>query len=222
MNRKLLFGAAFFFAGIHVSAASDLPLPETYDSDWSGLYATLSAGYSEVKLEGEEVNLLFGGDDKDSSSGAVFGAGLGYNFDLGDFVIGVEGDINYLTNENTLDMKSTVDADYDWFATGRLRAGFDLDGTLIYATGGAAWLAADFEGTIFGQSGTDHQTYFGWTAGGGIEHMFSDSLSLRVEGLYADFPSEDVNLDDGDPAFIEIESDVFLVRAGLSWRFFSP
>jgi len=42
-------------------------------------------------------------------------------------------------------MKDTVDADYDWFATGRVRAGYDFDGTLIYGTGGIALLAADFD-----------------------------------------------------------------------------
>ena len=75
-----------------------------------------------------------------------FGSGLGFNHDMGDFVFGLEGDVSLLTNENRLEMKGTVDADYDWFATARVRAGYDMDGTLLYATGGLAALSANFEG----------------------------------------------------------------------------
>jgi len=141
-----------------------------------------------------------------------FGAGAGFNYDTGDFVLGMEGDISFLTNENKLEMKDTVDADYDWFATGRVRAGYDFDGTLIYGTGGIALLAADFDDG----SKDDSETFVGWTAGGGIEHMLGESLSVRLEALYADFGSESINLSASDT---KIDADMFLVRAGLSWRF---
>ena len=214
MNRKLLLGAAFFFAGINMSAASDLPVSD--DSDWTGLYATLSAGYSNVKLDGEELDSPFFFEDKQSSDGAIFGLGLGYDHDLGDFVIGLEGDISLLTNDNTLEMKNTVDADYDWFATGRVRAGYDFGGTLLYATGGVAALAANFDDD---EGASDDKTFVGWTVGGGLDHMITDSLSLRLEGLYADFPREDIDLDAPET---RIKTEMFLVRAGISWRFSSP
>ena len=55
MNRnKLLFSAAFFLAGMGSAGAADL-LPETYDSDWTGLYATLSAGYSQISISGQQT-----------------------------------------------------------------------------------------------------------------------------------------------------------------------
>ncbi len=215
MNRKLLFGAAFFFAGVNLSQASDLPA--TYETDWSGLYATLSAGYSNISLDGEDlVDTQLGLDseaDKDSSDGAIFGIGLGYNHDLDGFVIGLEGDISLLTNENDLDMKNSVDADYDWFATGRVRAGFAMDETLFYATGGVALLAANFDDD---EGGSDDKTLVGWTAGGGVEHMLTDSLSLRLEGLYADFGSSEIDLSAIDT---DISTEMFVVRAGLSWHF---
>ena len=213
MKNKLLLGTAFFFVGINMSAASDLTdLPVTADSDWTGLYATASAGYSNVTLDGEQ-SFIDTETDKQSSDGLIFGVGLGGNYDLGDFVIGLEGDISLLGNDNTLEMKNTVDAEYDWFATGRLRAGYDFDGTLIYATGGVAALAADFHEVNTGFN--DHETYVGWTAGGGLEHMITDNLSLRLEGLYVDLPSEDLDLSNN----AKIEPEMFLVRGGISWRF---
>lgn len=215
MNRGLLFGTAFFLAGASLSQAGDLPA--TYETGWSGLYATLSAGYSNVTLDGEDLvdtpNGLDSEADKDSSDGAIFGIGLGYNHDLDGFVIGLEGDISLLTNENELEMKNSVEADYDWFATGRVRAGVAMDETLFYATGGVALLAANFDDDL---GGSDDKTLVGWTAGGGVEHMLTDSLSLRLEGLYADFGSKEIDLSAIDT---DIDTEMFLVRAGLSWHF---
>jgi outer membrane immunogenic protein len=216
MNRnKLLLSAAFFLAGIGSAGAADL-LPPTYDSDWTGLYATLSAGYAEVSVDGRQIDPEFGNkDDSDTSGGAIFGFGVGYNLDFGSFVVGPEADIGMLTNDGQLNMKDSVDADYDWFATGRLRAGVDLDGTLLYATGGVAGLNAEFNDR--NENDSQGVTFWGWTVGGGVEHMISERLSVRLEGLYAEFESEDFTLGDIDTKIDP--KDLWLVRAGVSLRF---
>ena len=223
MNRKLLFSAAFFLAGVGAASAADV-LPETYDSNWTGVYGTLSAGYSDISIDGSQTFTDFNGSffentlhDSDRTSGAVLGIGAGYNQDFGALVLGLEGDISMLTNNGQLDMKNSVDVDYDWFATGRLRAGVDLDGTLLYATGGVAGLRAQF--SDFDQS--QGVTFWGWTAGGGIEHMISDRLSVRLEALYADFGSESFHLSPGfGPVDTKVDpDDMFVVRAGVSLRF---
>ena len=179
MKRSLLLGIAIIGAGIGNAGAADFA--DTDTSDWTGFYGTLSAGYSGVGLDGSQTD-FFTETDKSWSDGAAFGLGLGYNHDMGDFVFGLDGDVSFLTNENQLEMKQTVDADYDWFATARVRAGYDADGTLLYATGGLAALGANFD------DGADShkETFVGWTAGAGIEHMIGDSLSIKAEALYAD------------------------------------
>ena len=115
---------------------------------------------------------------------------------MGDFVFGLDGDISLLTNDNRLEMKETVEADYDWFATARVRAGYDLDSTLVYATGGLAALSSNFEADGDSMS----ETFLGWTAGGGLEHMMAESISIKAEALFADFGSENFSLagDDTD------------------------
>lgn len=207
MKRSLLLGIAIIGVGIGNAAAADFADIDT--SDWMGFYGTLSAGYSGVGLDGSQTD-FFTETDKSWSDGAVFGLGLGYNHDMGDFVFGLEGDVSLLTNENQLEMKQTVDADYDWFATARVRAGYDADGTLLYATGGLAALATNFDGGSDSQS----ETFIGWTAGGGIERMMSDSISVRAEALYADYGS--VGFSDLDSEF---DSEMVIVRAGISFRF---
>ena len=210
MKRRLLLGIAII--GASISAASAADLDNAYSSDWSGLYGTLSGGYSGIRLDGVQSNITGTESDQSTTDGALFGAGLGFNHDTGDFVFGLDGDISLLTNDNRLEMKETVDADYDWFATGRVRAGYDLNGTLLYATGGIAALSANFEA-----DGDSHsETFIGWTAGGGVEHMVSESISIKAEALFADFGSENFSLAGDDT---DIDADMVVVRAGISFRF---
>ena len=210
MKRSLLLGIALVGASINTVSAEDLN--NTYSSDWSGIYGTLSGGYSGIGLEGVQTNISGTASDKSSSDAALFGAGFGFNHDTGDFVFGLDGDISLLTNDNRLEMKESVEADYDWFATARVRAGYDLDGTLLYATGGLAALSADFEA-----DGDSHgETFIGWTAGGGIEHVVSDSISIKAEALFADFGNENFSLAGDDT---DIDADMVVVRAGISFRF---
>ena len=143
MKRSLLLGIAIIGASIGNAGAADFA--DTDTSDWTGFYGTLSAGYSGIGLDGTQIDTDdsdlppgFSDSDKSWSDGAALGLGLGYNHDMGDFVFGLDGDVSFLTNENQLEMKQTVDADYDWFATARARAGYDADGTLLYLTGGLA------------------------------------------------------------------------------------
>ena len=210
MKRSLLLGAVMIGAGINSAAAADLE--STSAPDWSGFYGTVSGGYAGIELNGSQENISGTSTDNASDDGALFGLGLGFNHDMGDFVFGLDGDISLLTNENRLQMKETVDADDDWFATARLRAGYDMGGTLLYATGGLAALSADFDA-----DGDSHgETFLGWTAGGGIEHMMTESISIKAEALYADFGSSNFTLA-GDET--DIDADMVVVRAGISFRF---
>lgn len=60
------------------------------------------------------------------------------------------------------------------------------------------------------------EAFVGWTAGAGIEHMIGDSLSVKAEALYADVGSVDFTLSGDDT---EIDGEMVLVRAGISFRF---
>jgi outer membrane immunogenic protein len=87
-----------------------------------------------------------------------------------------------------------------------------LDGTLLYATGGLAALSANFEA-----DGDSHdETFIGWTAGGGIEHMVSESISIKAEALFADFGSKNFSLAGDDT---DIDANMVVVRAGITFRF---
>lgn len=176
------------------------------ETDWSGAYGTITAGYSALELSVTQS----GTSDSDWSNGGTFGVGAGYNADMGNFVMGLDTDVSLLTNEMTL--KNTIDADADWFATARARVGFDANDYLIYGTGGVALLGADFHEFSDQRS----HTFVGWTAGAGVEHMISDNVSVKLEGLYADFGKENFALDGFDTNF---DGRMVVVRAGLTLHF---
>jgi outer membrane immunogenic protein len=210
MKNVLLLSAAVLGSSIGMSLAADIAPNET--APWSGVHASLIGGYSQIGVDGNQDDSPVQYPDDGVSAGMAVGVGLGYQHDLGDIVLGVDGDISALTNSEQLTMKDTVEADYDWFATARATAGFDLGGTLIYGTGGLAVLGADYSGG----GDTQQQEFYGWTAGAGIEHMASDLVSVKLEGLYADFGSEQFGLSDTDTT---IDNDMWVVRGGISLHF---
>jgi outer membrane immunogenic protein len=164
---------------------------------WTGFYVGVNAGYGWSNDDFDSVDLA----DEDDDGGFVGGAQVGYNYQIGSFVVGLEGDIQYadfgsegafVVNGATYDLDRS-----DWFGTVRARAGVAFDRALIYATGGFAF-ADDANG---------------WTVGGGVEYAFTNNLSAKIEGLY-------VNLDNDDdfPGF-DGETDFGVIRAGLNFRF---
>jgi outer membrane immunogenic protein len=169
---------------------------------WTGFYVGVNAGYGWNANDSIVVNgLRF---DLDDEGGFVGGAQAGYNYQIGSFVVGLEGDIQYADfggdDRFDFDGDGILDDDFntsDWFGTVRARAGVAFDRALIYATGGFAF-ADDANG---------------WTVGGGVEYAFTNNLSAKIEGLY-------VNLDNDDdfPGF-DGETDFGVVRAGLNFRF---
>ena len=205
MKKILLASVALFgFAG--AAAAADLPMRAAPPAPiiaaapiftWTGFYVGVNAGFGWSNDDFDSVDLADEGDD----GGFVGGAQVGYNYQIGSFVVGLEGDIQYADfgREGAFVVDGTTyDVDNsDWFGTVRARAGVAFDRALIYATGGFAF-ADDANG---------------WTVGGGVEYAFTNNLSAKIEGLYVNLDS-----DDDFPGF-DGETDFGVVRAGLNFRF---
>jgi outer membrane immunogenic protein len=141
----------------------------------------------------------------------VGGAQAGYNWQAGNWVYGLEGDINYNGwNNNTAityalaaplagTFMTAVNTKLEWFGTFRGRLGILADPTiLIYGTGGLAFgqVSSSTVGafsalggfTALGETyaGSASNTRAGWTVGGGMEWLFMPNWSLKWEYLYID------------------------------------
>ncbi len=215
MKKILLASVALFgFAG--AASAADLPARAAPPAPivaaapiftWTGFYVGVNAGYGwndsgdgDIVFEGAAI-----AGDSDDDGGFVGGGQIGYNYQIGSFVVGVEGDLQYAdfggVNYDFGPLGIYEDDSDDWFGTVRARAGVAFDRALIYATGGFAF--------------TDNRS--GWTLGGGLEYAFTNNLSAKIEGLY-------VNLEDDEftyagTTFNTGETDFGVVRAGLNFRF---
>jgi outer membrane immunogenic protein len=162
------------------------------------------------------------------------GGQIGYNYQIGSFVIGAEADIQWIdTDDNDavffpgpgnagVFVPGQFENNADWWGTVRLRAGVAFDRFLVYATGGLAY--------------TDDNT--GWTAGGGVEWALpvnwfgSSAVTLGLEGLWVSIDQDDDNNGvvgtftpvGGAPVNVSLprgddEQDFFVARAKLNFKF---
>jgi outer membrane immunogenic protein len=191
---------------------------------WTGFYLGLNGGYGWGSL-GRVGDTTFG-----KPSGFVFGGTAGYNHQLNSqFVIGVEGDINWTNIDSTartlVDVSgapfSTVvsTANVNWMGTLRARAGFSVDRALLFVTGGYAGASLDLKATdvTLAVTGKDSSWRNGWAVGGGMEYAFSRNISAKTEYLYTQFGKKDVFV--GTPYVSRSELSASLVRAGVNYRF---
>jgi len=172
--------------------------------------------------------------------GIMGGLTAGYNSQSGNFLWGLEGDVNWLGGSasrsvtgfpppvNPLDVFTTK-TEASFLATLRPRAGLVFGQTLFYATGGLAVETIKTRDS-FGCAGntdikatSDTTTRAGWTVGGGLEHAFGNQWSAKIEYLYADFgtfttttPSQSFQPDDIKVSHRYSDN---IVRAGLNYRF---
>lgn len=186
------FNTAASFAG---GSIKDDPVP--YGFKWTGFYIGGQAGLATGDTSGRTEIPGFGltiANDYDMS-GALFGGYLGYNHQMGNTVLGIEGtysgaDINGSTGcVLVLNCKRNVDA----IATLTGRVGYALDRSMVYGLAGVAWADVETEAVdnIVGLLRLNGgETHTGWVAGIGIEHAISPKIIARVEYNHVNLGSE--------------------------------
>jgi outer membrane immunogenic protein len=228
-------------AGIPVKAAP----PAAVVSSWAGFYIGVHAGvawnraaFSDQGDPGGVLNraLLNYEFYKPHKAGFAGGGQIGYNFQSGYLVYGLEADFSGVSNKHsaivpaipgTVFTPLRASTELDWMATVRGRLGVIVAPTqsLLYVTGGLA--VAHFKdawGTTFiaVPEYTSNKTRAGWTAGAGVEHMFARNWTAKIEALYADFGDWTVNstVTPGifGPYRSRFEHQVVTVRGGLNWK----
>ena len=223
----LMAAAAAFVGSAGFAAAADLggsykdePIASYGPSySWAGLYAGASAGFGTGDTESTVEGFSIADYDV---NGAIFGAHLGYNFQRGNFVIGVEAGINGTDMDGSDSILGPVlvsERELDWYATAVARLGYASGKTLFYGFGGVAWADVTTKATILAtETFESEDTHVGWTAGLGIEHAIDDRFSVRVEYSHVD-------LGEGEGLLSEVglDHDVDLkfdaIKIGASYKF---
>ena len=192
---------------------------------WSGAYAGISAGYGWGHSEQLYDRAGNHGLASTNPTGVVGAVTLGYNYQLSNsgIVLGMEGDIGLM--DLNADDKAIFDGHVmkttfgPWWATVRGRAGYAFDRTLVYGSGGAAFMGVDeiSIGNTPGETAINRDTRSGWVVGGGIEHAFAPNMSAKVEYLHMDFGRYD-GLSANTEHF-HFDNTADLVRAGVNYKF---
>ena len=181
------------------------PVVEPIAQGWSGFYigAFVGGARGNVVL----TDIPTGATSTHDTVGALGGGTIGFNWQWGSWVLGVEADGAWTDISGTTRCPNTAfqcSSDMNWFVTARGRLGYTTGPILFYATGGWAWAEQRYgaEQLTFSAaltpgclpvgvcSGFTTRTVDGWVAGAGIEWQMIKAfpnLSMKVEWLHYEF-----------------------------------
>jgi len=210
---KLGLAAVLLASASAVSEAADAPRGPAYRPppppipffNWTGFYAGahLGVGWSDD-------------DGGGNSSGFLGGGQVGFNYQINQWVFGLEADIAGTTiGESQFVGIGTIHADLDWVSTLAPRFGYAFDRWLVYGKFGGAWAhaSASFDSaTVFLPSFSVNKTVSGWVFGVGTEYALRENWTAKIEYNMMDFGS--------DGPFSDSKFHVF--KAGLNYRFGGP
>jgi outer membrane immunogenic protein len=241
---KLVVAILAGLFGATSAMAADLPArvytkaPAFVDPgyNWSGFYLGGNVGYSWGKSNdtssftngaGTTLSTSIGSSSLD---GVVGGGQAGYNWQVQNWVWGLEGDIQATGERGSRDIScpvglctpstvlpgfralvilvpgaavpASLDQKIDWFGTVRARAGILVTPrVLFYATGGLAYGEVNSSETIGGSSFSATDTRVGYTVGGGIEGAIGGNWTAKLEYLYVDLGRTSGSFATAIPAF---------------------
>jgi outer membrane immunogenic protein len=204
--KKILLGSVSAIALTCSVHAADLPMkappaPPPLLWSWTGFYVGVHGGVVSHKGEFDDLGGFFNGSPiapvtySATKTGGMFGGHLGYNWQSGSVVYGLEGDFSGLWAKGGARGRPLFDSlasfDVNWLATIRARLGVTVsNATLLYVTGGVAFADVSNQARVTdfgpGYIMTVDKVKTGWTAGGGIEHRFAGNWTARLEGRYVD------------------------------------
>lgn len=220
MKRVLLACATVLALG-GTAAAADLPpapAPAPYYKapaylpgyNWSGFYLGVNGGGAWGTSNWTTPGSV-------NTSGGLVGGTIGYNYQMNQVVLGVEGDVDWADINGTLTNTScplgckTSDS---WLSTVRGRLGYAADRFLPYVTGGLA--VGDIKASVPGLASTD-TTNAGWTVGAGIEFAIAGHWTAKAEYLYVDLGNASVPVTGFTTQNVSFTANVF--RGGINYRF---
>lgn len=201
------------------------PAPVATVYDWTGFYVGGHVGYGWAQKDWRDSVGLF--NTSHHADGFMGGGQAGFNYQVNQFVFGVEGDIswanltggsNVLGALGAVPRTGIVNTDVDWTATLTGRAGLAFDRWLVYGKGGVAWAHDRFSTNFYTPGTVDFtDTRIGWTAGAGVEYAFAPQWSAKLEYNYMDFGRQSVSFAPGFAT--DIDQQIHALKFGVNYKF---
>jgi outer membrane immunogenic protein len=246
MKRAVIaaFALLAFALGTRLAGAADLPvgpapaapyLPPPFT--WTGFY--LGGNIGGAWAQDGWSDSLFGLTWNNSTNNGRFigGGEAGFNYQMGYFVIGVEGDFDWVANHNnstTVVIPTSANAvqvvsNDSWISTLAARFAFAADRWLIYAKAGGGWVGNNgftVTNLTTGQSlTTSSNAVGGWLAGAGVEWAITPNWTVKAEYDYLGLGSRTITVSGtvipalaGD-TFTSGNRNVQMVKVGFNYLF---
>lgn len=178
--RHALFVVALTATGAHAVGLYPTADADLHPISWTGFIVAPYFGYETLRFKGAGADVL------EDASGWRVGGELDYDYQIGNFVVGVAGDAFFTWyGGNGAGGHPELSSNLNDYGTLRARLGYAFGRWMLFGTGGYALGDLEVKNSLTGRS--DKQTLNGWTVGGGAEWVWSDSLTLRGELAHIDF-----------------------------------
>ncbi len=187
------------------------------DDIWKGFYVDVLGGsvsgsgkgtltHVDPFTPGVTAATIFASTDRSiSPSGGTFALQIGYNYQTGPIVLGVEADMawvgaNATFNATTIDTLTTWTVESRFYSLGTMRGrlGVAMGPVLVYGTAGLAWGLIETKNTINcvgcanpWADGTSKESHLGGVVGAGFEWLIADRFTLKAEYLYGSLGAAD-------------------------------
>jgi len=216
-----VFCAAIYAGESQVFYSKTAPGPEPTTFTWTGFHLGVFGGYTHAEADAElTLGGLFdqiepiksglesrGSQDFDSDGGHLGGL-IGFDYQLGKCVVGLEAAGAYLWSEGSrdtgafilapevppLEIQTSFRTHYLFTVTPRLGLAFGR--FLPYVTGGLAVGDLDWTQNVLDLAdptahlkGSRSETKVGWTVGGGMQYALTDHWSARAQYQFVDLGS---------------------------------
>ena len=200
----LLATVAVTTAGLTTAGlAADLPVkappmvPVAPPFSWTGFYlgGNIGAAWGQRNV----TDTVFGLPFTQTSNGRFIGGGqVGFNYQVNNFVFGVEGDADWVSHNSNNGVGVVVPgivgplqvtSNNTWISTIAARFGIAVDHWLFYGKAGGGWVGnSNFTvtNTVTGASitGTNSRTASGFLVGGGVEYAVTNNWTIKAEYDY--------------------------------------
>ena len=198
--------------------------------NWSGLYLGGNVGSGTGRDRSSLTVAGFAPEQFNIAPDGIVGGGqIGYNWQAGNIVYGLETDFqgsSQKDNKTSVFLGTTaVEGKLPWFGTARGRLGYSAGDSLFYVTGGYAYGSVKTKVSVGGLSGSADKTQNGYAVGGGIETpfkllgLFGPAWTTKTEYLYVDLGSNTETVS-GVTASTKVTEHIF--RTGLNYNFNLP
>jgi outer membrane immunogenic protein len=184
---------------------------------WQGFYAGIHAGLATGDVDSTSLAFPASVD----VSGGLFGGQLGYNWQKGTTVYGLEASLSGSSVEGSsaCGVVFTCSREVNWLATVTGKAGWTMGRSLLYGFGGVAWADMTASGSILGFTISGSETHVGWTAGFGLEHALSNRISFKIEYAHVDLGDATHELSGGGPAIaVNVNANLDVIRLGVNYK----